>query len=222
MKHTLIDKLPSVAISFAFVVIVVAGALHSHSRPKTDGEQTVTATESVKLQLPVGTPTQLETIPAEMAPMETVSDEPKAEPPTHAPEYIMPEFEVYDFIPLSADLQAEIQAACSKYEIAYDLILAVIKTESEFDSAAIGDSGNSYGLMQIQPCWWDRLADEKGLPDYRTNAAQNATLGTAILSFLLTENAGDLDRALIAYNGGADYPAKVYANYEWILERKGK
>lgn len=74
--------------------------------------------------------------------------------------------------------------------------------------------------MQIQPRWWGWLAAEKGLNEYKTDPAQNAALGIAILSFLLDENAGDLDKALIAYNGGTDYPARVYSNYEWILDKK--
>lgn len=143
-------------------------------------------------------------------------------PETAAPPYITtPDLETYNFIPLTADLQTAIQTACAEHEIAYDLILAIIKTESEFDAAAVGDSGNAYGLMQIQPRWWDWLAAQKGLNDYKTDPAQNAALGIAILSFLLTENAGDLDKALTAYNGGTDYPSKIYANYEWILEQKG-
>lgn len=131
-------------------------------------------------------------------------------------------FEAYSFIPISNDIQKEIFNSCSKYEIAYELILAMIKTESEFNTDAIGDSGHAYGLMQIQPRWWDSLAAEKGLTDYRTDPAQNAELGIAILIFLLNENGGDLDNALIAYNGGADYPDKVYANYDWILEQIGE
>lgn len=223
MKHTLIDKLPSAVISFALAVLVSAGAVYSHRRPEPDSGQAITAAECVKLHPLIETPAHLETIPAGTPPTESVPAEPKSEPPTSAPEYITTlDFETYSFIPLSADLQSGIQAVCAEYEIAYDLVLAITKTESEFDTAAIGDSGNAYGLMQIQPRWWEWLAAEKGLTDYRTDPAQNAALGTAILSLLLTENGGDLNKALIAYNGGADYPKRVYANYAWIRRQKGE
>lgn len=213
-RYILKWRLFVVVAAFVIAVLASAGALHSQNRPHSEG-QAQTAVETVKLHPLVGTPQELETAMDATPPVETVAT-------TAAPEYIMPAFEAYDFIPLSADLQGAIYAACAEYEIAYDLVLAVIKTESEFDAAAIGDAGNAYGLMQIQPRWWDRLAAEKGLPDYRTDAAQNAALGTAILSLLLTENGGDLNKALIAYNGGADYPERVYANYAWIRRQKGE
>lgn len=218
-KYILKWRLFAVVAALAIAVLASAGALHTQNRPPSEG-QAQTAVETVKLHPLVGTPAHLETIPAATSPAETVLAEPKTEPPTSAPEYIMPVFEAYDFIPLTADLQGAICAACADYEIAYDLILAVIKTESEFDTAVIGDYGHAYGLMQIQPQWWDKLAADKGLPDYRSDAAQNAELGIAILSILLTENGGDLNKALVAYNGGSDYPERVYANYAWILEQK--
>lgn len=200
--HKLRDFLPSAAMCFAIAVLAVAGALYLRHRQQKNEWQVWTSPE---------TETDI-----------LLATENTAAPTTAAePEYITVScFVAYDFIPLSDDLQVSIYTACAKYEIAYDLILAMIKTESEFDTAAIGDSGHAYGLMQIQPRWWDWLATEKGLPDYRTDAAQNAELGIAILSFLLTENGGDLNKALIAYNGGADYPAKVYANYDWIYDNE--
>lgn len=222
-KHTLMDKLPGAVISLALAALVSAGAVYFHRRPGPDAGQvpTVVETDNIHPNIITGTPQELETVPYIASSAATV---PAYSPPeTAAPPYITtPDFETYSFIPLSADLQGTIYAACAEYEIAYDLILAMIKTESEFNVGAIGDAGHAYGLMQIQPRWWDKLAAEKGLPDYRSDAAQNAALGTAILSLLLTENGGDLDKALIAYNGGADYPERVYANYAWILRQKGE
>ncbi len=219
--HPLTDKLPSIVISFALAALVSAGTIYAHRCSGPDAGQAHTLTETADLNILTGTPQELETVPYITPPAETVPVYPP--PETAAPEYITEtrHFESYSFIPLTADLQTSIQTACAQYEIAYDLILAVIKTESEFDAAAVGDSGNAYGLMQIHPRWWDWLAAEKSLTYYRTDPAQNAALGIAILSFLLTENAGDLDKALTAYNGGTDYPSKIYANYEWILEQKG-
>lgn len=220
-KHTLKENLLSVALGITIAFPAVLGLLHNH-QPSQEG-QVQTTLETVKFSPLIGAPQDLETAPYVTPSAETMPAETTTEPlETTAPPCITPtDFEVYSFIPLSADLQVTIQTACAENEIAYDLILAIIKTESEFDAAAIGDSGNAYGLMQVQPRWWDWLADEKGLNDYKTDPAQNAALGTAILSFLLTENAGDLDKALTAYNGATDYPSRVYANYEWILEQGG-
>lgn len=201
-KYKLRDSLPSAVICLAILILAASGALYFKNRVRPQKEPPAfQQASSVVADLS----TEYMTTSVESTVQEYITE---AE-----------SFEAYSFIPLSADLQMSIYAACTDYEIAYDLILAVIKTESEFDAAAIGDSGNAYGLMQIQPRWWDWLAVEKRLTDYRTDPVQNAALGIAILSLLLDENAGDLDKALIAYNGGADYPAKVYANYEWVAER---
>lgn len=202
--HKLRDFLPSAVMCFAIVVLAAAGALYLRHSQQTHEWQVQTSPETATDILFTVENTEVPTTTAE-------------------PEYITVScFEAYDFISLSNDLQALIYTVCAEYEIAYDLILAMIKTESEFCVDAIGDSGHAYGLMQIQSRWWDWLAVEKGLPDYRTNPAQNVELGVVILSLLLSENGGDLDKALIAYNGGENYPAKVYANYEWLIEEKGE
>ena len=129
----------------------------------------------------------------------------------------------YDFIPLDRELQEEIMAICTEHEIAYDLILAVMKTESEF-TWVTGDNGDSIGYMQIQPQWWKHIADFHGLDLYKP--LDNVHAGIIILDNMLESNGGALDKALKQYNSGnPDYPgneytSKVYANYEWILKQK--
>lgn len=131
-----------------------------------------------------------------------------------------PIFSGYDFIPLDERLQVEIYSLCEKYEIAYELILSVIKTESNFQADVIGDNGNSIGLMQIQPKWWQGLADTYALSIHEP--IDNVHLGILILIQALNDNAGDLDKALKQYNSGNpnyagnEYINKVYVNYEWI------
>ena len=129
----------------------------------------------------------------------------------------------YDFIPLDRELQEEIITICKEHEIAYDLILAVMKTESEF-TWVTGDNGDSIGYMQIQPQWWTHIADFHGLDLYKP--LDNVHAGIIILDNMLESNGGALDKALKQYNSGnPDYPgneytSKVYANYEWILKQK--
>ena len=135
-----------------------------------------------------------------------------------------PIFSGYAFIPLDERLQVEIYSLCKKYEIAYELLLSVIKTESNFQVDVVGDNGNSIGLMQIQPKWWQGLADTYGLNIYEP--IDNVHLGILILNKALNDNGGDLDKALKQYNSGNpnyagnEYINKVFSNYEWIL-RKG-
>ena len=131
------------------------------------------------------------------------------------------EFVGYDFIPLDAELQTHIYELCAEYEIAYGLIISVIKTESEFQWA-IGDNGQAIGYMQIWPHWWQDTADTYGLDIY--NPTDNVHLGIIILKQALADNGGDLDKALKQYNSGNpnsesnQYVNKVYENYEWFKE----
>lgn len=129
-------------------------------------------------------------------------------------------FVPYDFIPFDDELQEYIHSICDEYQIAYDLILAVIKTESEFQWI-YGDEGNAVGYMQIWPFWWQETADSYGLNI--NEPADNIHLGIIILTDALNENGGDLNKALKQYNSGnPNYPGneyvnKVFKNYETIL-----
>ena len=140
-------------------------------------------------------------------------------------DYYKKPFVPYDFIPLDAELQVNIYTICKEYEIAYDLILAVIKTESDFQWVT-GDNGQAVGYMQIWPYWWQGTADKYGLDI--NNPADNVHLGIIILTDALDDNAGDLNKALKQYNSGnPNYPGneyieKVFANYEWILSKEGE
>lgn len=158
---------------------------------------------------------------------ETVTDEATevcAEETSGEDEWFVTPFAPYRFIPLDDEFQEYIHGVCDDYQIAYDLVLAVMKTESEFDDAVIGDRGEAVGLMQIQPRWWQEKADSLGL-DIHDNCG-NVKLGIIILTEALDRNGGDLNKALKEYNAGtAEYPGneyidRVFENYGWILDQK--
>ena len=56
----------------------------------------------------------------------------------------------YD-VPLDRDLQDHIIDTCEEYGIDPAIVIAMIRKESQFTPGAVGDGGNSLGLMQIQP-----------------------------------------------------------------------
>lgn len=89
-----------------------------------------------------------------------------------------------------------------------ELVLAVIETESNFDTYAVSVAG-ALGLMQIMPFW----RDEIGRPDDNLNHIDtNLRYGCTILKFYLDKENGDLRRALGRYNGSLGqrkYPNKV-------------
>jgi soluble lytic murein transglycosylase-like protein len=78
--------------------------------------------------------------------------------------------------------------------------MAMIYTESRFQADVVGDSGQAYGLMQIQPKWhYQRMLDLNctNLLDPK----QNVTVGIDLLAELLESGKG-IEWALSAYNAG--------------------
>ena len=85
------------------------------------------------------------------------------------------------------------------------LVASLIRQESLFD-AGVRSAANAIGLMQILPTTGSALAARYGLGDFDpsrlVDPATNVTLGTAYLRELLDRFAGNLPRALAAYNAG--------------------
>lgn len=94
-------------------------------------------------------------------------------------------------------IYAAVDEASKKYGVNKDLILAVIKQESNFDSTAVSSAG-AMGLMQIMPFNFSSL----GISDpYDVN--QNVDGGTKLLKQNLDQYNGNIDMALMAYNAGS-------------------
>lgn len=131
-------------------------------------------------------------------------------------EEVAPEQHTYD-IPLSDELQHGVFALAKKYELSYELVLAVIMTESSGRPDTSGDNGDAIGLMQIQPKWYGELISETGLNV--GEPIENVELGIIILLGFLKENDGSIDRALKQYNSGnPDYEGNEYIEkvHEWL------
>lgn len=118
---------------------------------------------------------------------------------------------VYD-TPLEPELQSYIIRLCEQYQIPPELVLAVIEKESGCDAAATGDSGNSQGLMQIQPRWHKERMTRLACTDLY-DPRQNVTVGVDILAELLDKY--DTEKALVIYNcgetGGAGISSSEYS-----------
>jgi soluble lytic murein transglycosylase-like protein len=101
-----------------------------------------------------------------------------------------------------------VHSEAQRVDLAPELILAVIETESNFDHNAISVAG-AIGLMQIMPFWLDEI----GRPnDNLLHIETNLRYGCTILKFYLDKENGDLRRALGRYNGSLGrrkYPNKV-------------
>ncbi len=99
-----------------------------------------------------------------------------------------------------------------KYSLDPMLVLAVIKVESEFRSAAVSPYG-ARGLMQLQPAVAHSLVEDADLDVWEGDKSlhdpvTNVKLGACYLS-QLKERFGDLKVALTAYNRGPTWVQRM-------------
>lgn len=131
----------------------------------------------------------------------------------------------YD-IPLSRDLQDHIFALCDEAGIDPELVLAIIRKESNYEIDILGDKGRSKGLMQIQERWHTDRMEKLGVTDL-LDPYQNVAVGIDLLKQLFGMNKS-VEWVLMAYNGGPGYANKkfnagIVTNYvTTVLEYKGE
>uniref|UniRef100_UPI00402B48DC lytic transglycosylase domain-containing protein n=1 Tax=Methylomonas sp. SPW-1 TaxID=3438877 RepID=UPI00402B48DC len=93
-----------------------------------------------------------------------------------------------------------------------DLVLSVIRGESNFRKYAISSAG-ARGYMQVMPFWAD-IVGERSTDLF--NVRTNLRLGCAILRAYLDQEKGDLGQALARYNGSvgdSSYSNYIYAGW---------
>ena len=111
--------------------------------------------------------------------------------------------------PLDKNLQDHIMDICDAREIDPKIAFAMIKCESGFRTDAVGDNGNSLGLMQIQQRWHYARMEKLGCDDL-LDPYQNVTVGLDLFGDLL-KHYGVVEYALMAYNGGGSYANRMIA-----------
>ena len=119
------------------------------------------------------------------------------------------EYIFYD-VPFDLETQKAMKDICTEYDLEYELILGIISVESNFKPKVIGDGGNSFGLMQIQPKWWSKTMEREGVINL-LDPLQNVRCGCAIVNEL-KDKYGTEYRALQAYNTGRPDSNNGYAD----------
>jgi soluble lytic murein transglycosylase-like protein len=107
----------------------------------------------------------------------------------------------YFRVALPDETQDIIFRECEKYGIPPSVIVAMIARESRFDEKAIGDNGESLGLMQIKKKYHGERMAALGCDDL-LDGVQNVTVGINYLAELMVKY-GDMAKALVAYNRGS-------------------
>lgn len=98
------------------------------------------------------------------------------------------------------------EVASRMHQVPLDLLLAVAATESNWNPDA-RSTADAHGIMQIQ---WPGTAKHLGVTRVSElyNPCLNIELGARYLNELIERNAGDVERALAAYNYG---PTRIAA-----------
>jgi hypothetical protein len=111
----------------------------------------------------------------------------------------------FEFSPTYKQVQHHLREASNKHNIDFELLKALIATESGFDASAVSPKG-AVGLMQVIPATAERygvkgdarLPIDRKLADPRTNIR----VGSQYLHDLIAMFKGNLELALAAYNAG--------------------
>lgn len=119
-----------------------------------------------------------------------------------APEEETPvEINIFYAVPLDDELQIFIINLCEERNINPTIIFAMIETESQYDIDAMGDRGNAYGLLQVQPRWHYERIKRLGCTDL-LDPEQNVTVAVDYLVELIAYYDGNVEMAIVAYNAG--------------------
>lgn len=131
-------------------------------------------------------------------------------------------------IPLSDELQEYTYQTATEYGVNYDLMLAIMQTESQFQNV-ISDNGEDIGLCQINTINAEWLYTDYGI--YNLMDERQNIEACAIILSKLQEQFESENHVVMAYNLGAskaekyissgkitEYTEKVYENMKEIKE----
>lgn len=136
-------------------------------------------------------------------------------------------------IPLEPIYQIYTYYVCQKYNVDYDLVLAIIDCESAGNVRALNhnkNGTNDSGLMQINSFNYEWLSSVLGVTDFY-NPFQNIQCGVYMIADLMDRHS-DLHKILMCYNMGekrtkelnrqgiysSRYSRKVIKRYEELKE----
>ena len=102
-----------------------------------------------------------------------------------------------------------INALCDEYGVDYEMVKAVIQTESSWNHKAVSTSG-AIGLMQVLPSTaWDEFKTPK---EDLFDPYVNVTVGIKYLAHL-NNHFDDMDATLTAYSHGPTVTRKYSSSY---------
>lgn len=126
----------------------------------------------------------------------------------------------YDCISLEDELQIYLEERCVEYDLDFFIMASLMFSESSFRTGVMGDKkiGGSYGLFQINNCWWDEMS-KKGLDVFEPK--DNIEIGLIIFSEYLGMADGDYEKAIQYYKCGPSRGKKLWNQGKKLSTIKG-
>lgn len=142
----------------------------------------------------------------------TVCQQATAETEPPEPDQPEPRTKLLESAELDAETQWSIYAECGQDPQLFCTVMAIAARETGYDTNAIGDGGNSVGMLQINTPWHSERLEALGITDL-TDPAQSARVAVDILMELTdTYGYGTASHAqLMSYNMGAKGAKKAMA-----------
>lgn len=119
-----------------------------------------------------------------------------------------------------------VQEECDKYNISYELVMAIMKVESNFKSNAVSECGRSKGLMQISTINYKQLSNALNVNFDPFNPTHNIRGGVYLLSnyrdYWYKQWVTEEDLAylvLISYNRGLDNSIRYVNKYDFTKNK---
>ena len=192
-----------IAISFTYVLLAFEGT-NTYILEKVHAELEPSVSETLDISDMQFESEEPDVLHEEIQEVRSVEEEKE--------EIVEEDVNEYFDVPLDEDLQDHIFMVCESYGIDPAIVIAMIQRESNFVIDVVGDNGNSFGLMQIQPRWDRDRMEKLGCTDL-LNPYQNVNVGVDYLAELF-EKGKSVEWVLMAYNGGPSYARKKAANGE--------
>ncbi len=114
---------------------------------------------------------------------------------------------IYYDIKLSMSKQDYVRKMCKKYDVSFELVLAVMKVESGFNEKAKSKT-NDYGIMQINKGNHNYLRKKLGVNNF-LDFKENTEAGIYMLSRYTSKHT-DIHKVLMCYNLGEGAAAKKW------------
>lgn len=109
----------------------------------------------------------------------------------------------------SKETQKKIKSICDKYNISFELCMAMAYEESSFKSYDTGDKGKAYGAWQIHPSVWREELRRWG---YTWNDMYDIEKSCDVYCRIMKshfQKSDDVYFAVMAWNGGGDYARQM-------------